>query len=92
MLPVGQFKDDQIQDHTHKILNTTTGDSEQISIGVSAGNTGGAGECLAMVSNSSYENRYSSNFVYKVGGYWNARSGNVTRGKKKGVIYIIKVL
>ena len=90
---VGQFKNDSLQDHSHTILNTTFGSDEQLSIGTDIGSAGNAtGANFAMIAGSTYNNRYSSNFIYKVGGYMGGRATTVTRGKRKAVKYIIKVL
>ena len=66
--PVGQFKDDQLQDHSHKVRLGSGGD------GLAAS---GASVLLA---------------DDRVQGAYNARIGDITRGKRKGVKYLIKVL
>lgn len=68
---VGQFKDDQVQDHSHMTHQQA-----------SSGERG---------------YWYDSNFAY-IGNtmltddMYNGRRGSITRGKRKGVKYIIKVL
>ena len=68
---VGEFKDDQFQDHSHKYLQ---GNGRNI--------------------NKSTEQWYcwSGDDTNKRTTDTNGRNGSVTRGKRKGVKYIIKVL
>ena len=87
---VGQFKDDQLQNHSHDILNTTSGTDMQVSIGLSTSSAGLGGTVL--MSTTGFDNRYSSLFIGPVGGYYGGRVGYTTRTKQKGVKYIIKVL
>ena len=71
---VGQFKDDQFQDHEHlQILPATSGPTAFFSYATGA-----------------YSIKYS--YSYQTQGVSQGRHGAVTRGKRKGVKYIIKVL
>ena len=72
---VGQFKDDQLQNHAHSVI-------------IYGG--GGSNGVISTTTGSPYRE-------YTDGAYYNAgnrdpRYGNVTRGKRKGVKFIIKVL
>lgn len=79
LLTVGLFKDDQVQNHNHYVGDSSYMDT---TIGTIAGNT----------------NYFPKMFPYKAGATIFAheisqgRHGTVTRGKRKGVKYIIKVL
>ena len=88
---VGEFKGDQLQDHSHGILNTTSGSVDQVSIGLNPSTPGSNGGCVVM-SNVNYESRYSSLWVGKIGGYFGGNAGTVTRGKRKGALICIKAL
>ena len=74
---VGQFKEDRLQNHNHSIPNNNLGDGQ-----IGGSNTQGV------------TNLYNSINTFEIsdGGGFNARKGNTTRGKRKGVIYIIKTL
>ena len=69
---VGQFKEDQFQDHKHAV-NTyrTSGSANVVYRGL------GNGTDLIQIESTSSKS---------------GRHGDVTRGKRKGVKYIIKVL
>lgn len=77
---VGEFKDDQVQNHTHSI----SGDRD--SNIVQSGTDGQYGGFVKMGSQSgAYQNLYAATIK-------DGRHGDVTRMKSKGVKYIIKVL
>lgn len=73
---VGQFKDDQVQQHKHYIPGYTQ--NSQASITTYADVTGD-------INNNGTSQFYSLNIA-------NARTGTTTRGKRKAVKYIIKAL
>jgi len=68
---VGQFKDDQIQDHKHNVTGNPV--------------PRGSGANLVEI-NTTTSNKYATTTTI------NARAGDTTHGKQKGVKYIIKVL
>jgi len=72
MLTVGQFKDDQLQDHSHYQTVLTNG-------------TQG-------ITDTSMHNFDSNIPNAQSGGIRTGRYGTTTRGKRKAVKYIIKVL
>lgn len=74
---VGQFKDDGFQNHTHKICSPRMD-------GMGLG--GGAGQDYGSLY---YGSRAEAIWA---GTIMDGRKANVTRGKRKGVKYIIKVL
>lgn len=88
---VGEGKQDQLQEHSHGILNTTSGAVEQPSIGLNPSSTGSNDGTVTM-GNQPYSSRYSSLFVGKIGGYYGGRAGTVTRGRRKGALICIKAL
>ena len=78
---VGQFKDDQLQDHNHNIC--AEGDGEY--------------SCYTLVNTDSSEIASGSNCDYgrcniSIGSVINARTGNTTHGKQYGVLYVIKAV
>lgn len=73
---VGQFKDDQLQNHTHFICQES-------------GDTGPYGG-TSFICRSIYSNSYGEVSTGLVKSSY--RSGNSTRTKQKGVMYIVKVL
>ena len=78
---LGEFKDDQLEDHKHNLGTQESSGQLTIRGGTSfEGNSAfrGSGELATAI------------YVQYVNG--NARRGSVTRGKRKGVNYLIKVL
>ena len=69
--PVGEFKDDCIQNHTHRI------------------NWNGSGSGYGVAVSQNWNGEAEANIVNNINV---GRVGFVTRGKRKGVKYIIKVL
>lgn len=74
---VGQFKDDQVQNHTHNVVAVNSSQNKAVMLGSGSSGFG----CASSGSDP---------FVYEQG--QNGRKGDVTRGKRKAVKYIIKVL
>ena len=74
---LGQFKDDQLQNHNHYNIVYTASGSIDIWNPYLVGRTESS---ISSISNP------------HTGTVLNARFGEVTRGKRKGVKYIIKVL
>ncbi len=77
MLTVGEFKDDQVQNHNHNVVAVNASQNKAVMLG-----SGNAGYGCAAAGGVT--------FVYEQG--QNGRKGNTTHGKTKGVKYIIKVL
>lgn len=74
---VGQFKDDAIQSHKHGLSE------------VPGGNAGGAGTATNKFGAVQLGVLFADGYSTDVNG---GRRDTVTRGKRKGVKYIIKVL
>ena len=72
---LGEFKDDQVQTHTHNVVAVNSSQNKTVMLG-----SGSSGYGCAAAGGSA--------FVYEQG--QNGRHGNTTRGKRKGVNYIIK--
>ena len=70
---VGEFKDDQLQDHEHDFNGAYTSEIGNIM-------------SIRMYNRDIYSAIRPHQYVAE------GRHGNVTRGKRKGVKYIIKVL
>lgn len=81
---LGQFKDDQLQQHNHKILMYNGGKDNISNIytrSIGAGNSG----------KGDYFYEYTYNTTAKaMNGENDGRNGNTTHGKQKGVNYIIR--
>jgi hypothetical protein len=74
---VGEFKDDQVQQHSHNVTAVNASQNKARTLG-----SGDAGFGCS--------NAGGNPFVYEQG--QDGRRGTVTRSKSKGVKYIIKVL
>ena len=72
---VGQFKDDQLQDHYHSVSGGKLLQTSGSNPAYASGNNGGSDSATGRIYETS-----------------SLRAGTVTRGKSKGVKYIIKVL
>ena len=75
---LGQFKDDQMQTHRHRVWNNQNGNGWSFEV---AGNPGGP---LARTNSTAHDNASG------IGGAIEARTGTTTHGKQLGVNYIIK--
>ena len=74
---LGQFKDDQLQEHNHEFYSVTAT---------------GAGNSNPYITTEGGSSAYLKYFSGAVKGVLNARRGTTTHGKQKGVTYLIKVL
>ena len=75
---LGQFGNDQVQDHVHKITDINNNNVGTVSVA-----TGGYSGILEITNQSG---AIDANTIFK------GRHGDVTRGKRKGVNFLIKVM
>ena len=78
---LGQFKNDQMQDHKHQYLETRG------SYKVTYTSIGGSDYAIGLQTGA-----YNESYQLNAGGFASGRYGDVTRGKRKGALICMKAL